>query len=353
MASSIFRPAFMYFPPQFYPMYYPEPPVRDTGISHSEKLQRFYGNSNLKMFCLKAITQINDILYSNVIIHKIFQGNPPINMEDCFQKYFAFFLKGSNALPFLKMKYNASLGPIVRSPVFSGDFDCTLLINPDSRIPFKTAREILITELVSALLSIINEPSNWGVIRGILRECELNIQNLDVGSVDVREEALSPDDFELSEYLYNGDIVQSRRTIPGCPFQFIIHPNLHYGNNSLGLALFKLQTRTNPPVDILDISVPSQMYADLRLDWKIHSGILFRLEHSIRFFVSDFISTYIDYRIGASKNSRNIKKEKRTKLANTLRNTMIRPLLSRRMLTRKQINSLKNIPEITNYIANI
>jgi hypothetical protein len=251
------------------------------------------------------------------------------------------------------MKHNASIYPIVRSPVFSSDFDCTLLINPNSRIPFKIVREILITEMVSLILSIVNEPSNWGVMREIFRECELNIQDLGVGSVDVRDEALTPDDFELSEYLYNSDTIQSRRTIPGCPFQFIIHPNLHYGNKSLGLALFKLQTRTNPPVDILDISVPSQMYADLLMDWKIHNGILIKLENTIRFFVSDFISTYIDYRIGASKNSRNEKKTKRSNLANTLRNTMIRPLLSRGTMTRKQINYLKNIPEITNYIANI
>jgi hypothetical protein len=95
------------------------------------------------------------------------------------------------------------------------------------------------------------------------------------------------------------------------------------------------------------------MFADLRMDWNIHSGIMIRIENTIRFYVSDYISTYIDYRLSSNKDSRNKKKTKRANLANTLRNTMLLPMASRDNMTRKRINNLKEIPELTNYLANI
>ena len=344
--ANIFFPSVHHSPPSFYPYYspeYPNSPVVHRGLNTPEQLKRLYKDPNLHNFCLNAITRIHYALYSSNITKKLFGNTPnPKDLLDCFMKYYAFFLKGTNALPFLQKEFQSQTGRHAILPIFSSDFDCTLLINPELGKSFSRIREILITELVYIMKSIVEDPYFWPIIRSVLQESELVIEPLGPGPIYVKDEAISLEDMNLSSELYRSPIIENARTMPGCPFQFVIHPNLHYRDSSLGFALFKIQTRTIPPLDILDISVPSTKYKDLRMDWTLHRGILVSLEPSVLFFVSDFISTYIDYRQGAKKNTRSNKSKKRTLFANTLRNTIIRPLLQRRILSRNSLPKSDN-----------
>lgn len=354
MAEVIFSPALSYPPHGFYPFYpQPEPPHNMRGLSPSDQVRRFYGDPNLHMFCLKAITRIHKTMYSAVLIDKIQTmlgiRVPPL-VDACFKQSFAFFLKGSNAMPLLQMEYNAKIYQSVQFPRFTSDFDCTLLINPEWGTHFKTLREILITELVYTMIAIIQNPFYWAVIRDLYKESELFTQFLGANDIQVKNEALSPEDFDLATFLYNGDKIKTVRTFPGCPFQLVIHPNLQYAHTPLGFALIKIQTRTDPPLDILDVSIPSRAFKDLQTDWKIHRGLRLAIEPDILLYVSDFLYTYIDYRIGAKKDTRANKSKKRANLANTLRNTMLRSLVKHGVILKEDLAKMKQIPDVKNMI---
>jgi len=292
-------------------------------------------------------------MYSGQVVRKIQtaigQPLPPL-VETCFNESYAFFLKGSNAMPLLRMEYISKLYGRVQFPRFVSDFDCTLLINPRWGAHFKTMREILITELVYTIFAIVQTPFYWAIFRDIYKESELPTPFLGVNDIQVRQDALSPDDFDLNSYLYNGDMVKTFRTFPGCPFQVVIHPNLQFGQAPLGFALLKIQTRTEPPLDILDVSIPSSTYTDLQTDWKIHRGLRLAIGPDILFYVSDFLYTYIDYRMGAKKNTRVNKSRKRKHLANTLRNTILRNLVRHEVIPKERLAEMRAIPDVQNMI---
>ena len=354
MTEERFRPALPYPPQPFYPFYpQPESPHMLRGLTPSDQIRRFYGDPNLHMFCLKAITRLHKTMYSGQVVRKIQTSigqSLPTLVETCFNDSYAFFLKGSNAMPLLQMEYNSKLYGRVQFPRFVSDFDCTLLINPQWGAHFKTIREILITELVYTMIAIVQTPFYWAVIQDLYKESELPTPFLGETNVQVKHEALSPEDFDLATFLYNGQMVQTVRTFPGCPFQVVIHPNLQYGHMPLGFALVKIQTRTTPPLDILDVSIPSSAYADLRTDWKIHRGLRLAIEPDILFYVSDFLYTYVDYRMGAKKNTRVNKSRKRKHLANTLRNTILRNLVRHQVIPKERLAAMRAIPEVRNMI---
>ena len=336
MADTRFRPVFSYPPQPFYPLYpplQPNTPISRVRRNVPDPQKRFYGDPNLHRFCLYAITRIHKTLYSYPLIQTIFQGHDaPTSELDCFQRVYALFLKGSNAFPLLQMESSATLGSPVAFPIFSSDFDCTLLIDP-ANPSFQTIRDILLTELVYCLMSCIDTPFFWAVLQDLYEECGFQTDGLGFGSIDVRSEALTPEDMAVSEHVYTSEAIRTARIMPGCPFQFVIHPNLSYRGSSLGFALFKIQTRTVPPLDILDISVPSRMYANIAQDWKLHMGRRIAILPNYVFFVSDYVATYIDYRLAAKKNTRKQKSKKRNNLANRLRNTILKPLKQRNLLS--------------------
>jgi membrane carboxypeptidase/penicillin-binding protein len=66
-------------------------------------------------------------------------------------------------------------------------------------------------------------------------------------------------------------------------------------------------------------------------------------ELNFRFPVSDSLTAYIDYRIASLTDSRETKKALRTKRANAIRNTILKPLLESGYLTQGQVDAFKTI----------
>ena len=115
--------------------------------------------------------------------------------------------------------------------------------------------------------------------------------------------------------------------------------------------LIKVRARTEPPIDLIDISIPSQSYKNIQFEWKIHRTERFLDSKNLfRFNISDRLNTYIDYRISALTDSRNTKKKTRTNRADTIRNTILKPLLQSGHLTKETVDLFKHVeynhPEI-------
>ena len=97
-------------------------------------------------------------------------------------------------------------------------------------------------------------------------------------------------------------------------------------------------------MDLIDVAIPNRSYANLAFEWNIHRPIMFSMFSGIRFPVSDSLQTYIDFRIAALTDSRDVKKKTRTNRANRIRNTILKPLLESGEITQEQLNMYKTLP---------
>lgn len=374
MPLPIFTPLFKWDPATFIPLY---PPLKYNASSmfanpwaHIPKhtlpdpIPNIYKNENIQRFCLFVLSQIHKSVYSNLMIRKMrenvsveFENIPTIDYV--FKHLFAFYLKGGNALPLL---YLASGESAAMPYNFSGDFDCSVLINPDFDASlFKTIREIIIVEIVNVLKSVVIRPKIWASILHELYKYNLEFEPLTANTIQLHQEALTPDDMDLHQYVYSKDF-ESWRSFDGCPFQIEIHPNLPYKEQSQNISVFKLKLRTIPSIDLIDIAIPSYLNKYIKFEWDIHGGIPYmNNHHGIVFYFSNFINTYIDYRVSAFLDAR--KRTKRNERARRLRNDIINPMLKAGILKMHVISRLKekkynsdlgiNMDEILRNISNL
>jgi len=306
-----------------------------------------YKNAYIQQFCLNTITILDNLLNSPGFLEKVLYfvrfSSGPVFVTDLF----SFHLKGGNALPLLKI----DVDPSVKFPYnFTGDFDLALLINPAlKKENFKVLREIAIYELIDMLKMIVLQKSDWQYVIASLVSSGYRIKNLDAAKIVVASEAYTYDDFGLGEHLYDHPRLLDFLIPAGCPFELLIHPNLPYKEKSQNFALIKLRTRTDPVVDLIDIAIPSSSYKNIKFEWDIHRTLYFKNE-TFNFRIADSLNTYIDFRISAFTDSRNTKKKTRTNRADTIRNTILKPLLKSGHLKKETVESFKlveyNHPEI-------
>jgi hypothetical protein len=250
------------------------------------------------------------------------------------------YLKGGNALPFLDLA-SGNASPLPYN--FTGDFDCSSLVNPDfDPDTFRILREILIVEILNVLKSIVLRYELWAKILYAMFAYNVEFELLNSKKITLHQEALTPDDMNLYEHVYAKDFA-SWKLPDGCPMQIEIHPNLPFKHASQNMTVISLRLRTIPPIDLIDISIPAHNNKYLQFEWDIHGGIPYiNDEVHLAFFVSNFVNTYIDYRVSALLDTRKEKRAKRTQRADRLRNTILNPLLRSGTLKMHTITRLKS-----------
>lgn len=113
------------------------------------------------------------------------------------------------------------------------------------------------------------------------------------------------------------------------PFIVTLIPDLAYGSVSTGLTLIKVQTKTEPRVDIIDIAIPRRDYKFYEMEWEMADGnLIFYGMGELRrangkeiqygFYMANDVFTYFDQRIAAALNTRPAKRSVRTERANAL-----------------------------------
>jgi hypothetical protein len=304
-------------------------------------LGTIYEHPAVQYLCLHYMTTIHRMLSRPETIMKLIRImqslGQPIVMD--FSTLYTFFLKGGNVLPLLA-------NPHAQIPIhFTGDFDATLLLNPSmDPLLFKIMREALIVEIVHTLQQLLPMPPDMDILRKAFVQLGLVMEPIGPLPFDVRTTALTPDDLELDTLLYQSKGFKEIRFPPECPLRCVIQPNLSFGSNTLNFTLIKIVTRTVPPMDLLDISIPSRFYKNIEFEWDIHRTTHFRPNPHVEFLLADSLSTYIAYRIAALTDSRPNKQASRTRRANTVRNTILIPLLRSGHLTQAQVDKFKSIP---------
>jgi hypothetical protein len=205
-------------------------------------------------------------------------------------------------------------------------------------------REMLIVEIVDTIRSLLSQPCDWLPIITSLLVHKFTIQTLTEKKIDVLDAAYTYDDYNLGNYLYNSPELRGFKFGKGCPFVVELHPNVSFKDTTLNFALIKIRTRTEPQIDLIDISIPARTYTNIEFEWKICRSLMFHNpELNFRFPVSDSLTAYIDYRIASLTDSRATKKEVRTRRAIAIRNTILKPLLKSGYLTQEQVDAFKTI----------
>lgn len=259
-----------------------------------------------------------------------------------FRNFYTMYLKGGNVLPLL----NSFMDTTKKFPYdCNGDFDVTLLLNPSlDKDVFRMIREMLLIEIVDTIKTLLSQPCDWLPIITSLLVHLCKVQRLTEVKIDVQDAAYTYDDYNLGNYLYNSREMAEFKFGTGCPFQVELHPNVSFKDTTLNFALIKIRTRTEPQIDLIDISIPSRTYTNIEFEWKICRSLMFQdPELNFRFPVSDSLTAYIDYRIASLTDSRETKKAVRTKRANAIRNTILKPLLESGYLTQEQVDAFKTI----------
>lgn len=304
-------------------------------------VETIYQHPAVQYVCLHYLTNLHRMLFRPETLMKIIQIlqflGQPVVMD--FTKLYTFFLKGGNVLPLLS-------NPNAEIPIaFTGDFDATLLLNPSmDNTLFKIMREALIVEIIHTLHLLLPMPTDCAVLLQAFEQLGLVMEPYAPFPFDVRDSALTPDDLDLDKFLYKSRGISQFQFPPNCPLRCVILPNLSFGSKTLNLTLIKVVTRTIPPLDLIDISIPSRYYQNIEFEWKIHKTIHFRPNRHVEFMIADSLNAYIEYRIAALTDSRAVKKNARTRRANTIRNTILLPLLRSGDLTQEQVDMFKPIP---------
>ena len=124
-----------------------------------------------------------------------------------------------------------------------------------------------------------------------------------------------------SELVKNIELEIESFNIPkGCPFNIIIKPNVSFKDYKTGktsifnTALIKIVTRTDPPIDLIDIVFPSKLNNKIKLEWDIHNTEEFS-SNGYTFHVADPFSVYVDQALSAKTNTRKNKINSRTRRA--------------------------------------
>lgn len=331
----------------------------------------------LQYFILDLLTQIHNTIFSPVFRKSLdaFAESKDLNDYDkTLNNVFNFFVKGGSAI---KLHEVLESMPDIRDYFpfeFEGDIDTTVIVNPESK-HFGEIRAKLFEQILTHLLnySVYYDKSTIAFFDSISRSYVDAGLALDGGAwtkkINFFEEALSEDDFILSERIYNNFLYRNYVISDNFPFIIEVHPNLTYRSTPLGLATIRLKTRTKPSLDVIDFSFPSRMYKGLDIEWKSVELVSFSKKipnlgiapsFQTDFLLSDELSTYIEHRVSAKLNSRVEKQRKRTARANRLRNTVIHRLRTRNTIKKNRLNYLRSIPNvlpngshIRNIISNI
>ena len=295
-----------------------------------KRVDTLYNSSEIQLFCMAALTQLDNLLYS-------MDFRSEANMKIPFD----FFLKGGNTIAL----HLPTISQNTFFPYdFQGDFDCSVLVNPD--IPdrnFIQIRNRLIITIVTFLQSFISIESTWANIPKVYTKYGL-IPNKLPNKINIFNEALTVFDFTLASEVYESPIFRTWQAPNSSPFRMEIHPNLTYNKESLSLALIKVRTNTEPSMDVIDISIPTKLYKNMNMEWDIHRIYRFELpKYRFRFNVSDIVSSYLDQKISALLETNNVRRQKRTLRASKLQNSIQR-LLKNNIVNPQNIEYLRGLP---------
>ena len=213
-----------------------------------------------------------------------------------------FFLKGGNAATI-----HLHGGPPYP---FKSDFDMTALIDPAT---YSDERFISIVEvaLSAVFYSIRNAMPNFGP--------RVPSPDFDVGGMYGDVTIMLKDVSNNPMWQQFGG--QS-------PFLVTLMPYLSYEGAGSGITLIKVQTKTEPRLDIIDIAIPRKEYTHYKMEWEMAMGdVMFYNMGELRrgnvripygFWIGDVVFTYFDQRIAAGLNSRPAKRSARTERADAL-----------------------------------
>ena len=306
-----------------------------------------YRDKFVQKYCLQTISNIYEILCSPQFVTKVMNMMYKYD-RDIFSKVvdmrymFTFYLKGGNAVPLLRSQIYPSTFPFP----CEGDFDTSVLINPkiDPQV-WTGLREIIIVEIVHSLYSMMMKILDWPLLSISFMQHGLQETNQGESTIRVLESAWIPEDANLHKYVYSPFQSRERQMFPpGCPLTCTIIPNVSHMSKVLNFTLIRLSTQTEPPVTLIDISIPNSKYENLAFEWQILKTNLFHTYMPrFRFPIADGLTTYIDFRVAAKTDDRKNKVQSRTRRANQVRNTVIKPLLQSGSLRQAEIDALKSI----------
>ena len=224
---------------------------------------------------------------------------------------FRFFLKGGNAIPLLTE---------TRRPFsFTGDFDCEVLIDPSlAKADFLRVYFRLLERIIKEVQTSVSTTSYYDDIWKELQRNNYRPVSHYENTIKVFGTSTANED------LFTSALVRDFRMPDKSPFLISIIPNFVWKGTRIGLAILRVQTRTEPRVTLLDITLPRPDYEHLSFVWNTYNYNLFNVG-MYTFYVLDPVSQYVDLRFAAAQNERPEWKAKRTRRANRIRNTIVRP----------------------------
>ena len=285
----------------------------------------------IQVWCIYVISNIYEACTQDI----------PIADKVIRSENIRFFLKGGNAIALLS-------GGGVPYP-FTGDFDCELLVNPNlPRSDFISVYYALVLKIIRELQTAISDEwfydEVWQSLENNLHTPALHYDNTIhlLRSRSMKGTTTNID--RLGDIVYESKVIRDFKIPAKSPFLMSIIPNFEWNGKELGLGVIRIQTRTEPRATLLEISLPRVDYKYLPFLWDTYTYTLYRSER-MQFEVLDALSQYMDLRFASSVNERPAFKEKRTRRANRIRNTILKP---QRSTYKRKMNRLADM----NYTIN-
>lgn len=299
------------------PLSGPPPPPPTPVISLDYK--NFYDETKLKIVLFKWLSIITDTLYSDETkrMLEVDATSANINSENSF----LFFVKGGATPSLLLTHYR------IKRVGIESDLDSILLINPRNK-NFSKFLNILTFQIIKTLKNLISDKSKWPLLTDLYKKYGLVGATGETLIYDTKS-GIYADFLRYSNPSINFNILLEPGYLKECPLILEFKTNLTYAGTSFNMAKISLYTKTEPSLNILDISIPIHDYSDYNFFWNTAGLVKYsgrqvnnkgNVKNTHSFYIEDPISYIVDQLYTVKKDTWSNKNPKRINRVKTVKN---------------------------------
>ena len=301
----------------------------------TDKFKDFYNESSFKVIIFKWLSEITNILYGEET--KRLLGVETISANINNENSFLFFIKGG-ATPSLLLTYYK----IKRVPIES-DLDSILLINPKNK-QFSKFINILTYQILKILKILISDNKVWPIFNKLYTKYTMKATISETLQYNTKS-GIYANFLKYSDPITNFSKLLEPGYLKDCPFILEFTTNLTYAGKAFNIAKISVFTKTEPSINLIDISIPILAYDNYNFFWNTSGLVKYtgrqigekgNIINTHSFYVEDPISYIIDQLYTIKKDTWSNKNPKRLERVKTVKNIV------KTIRERSKNNSFKN-----------
>jgi hypothetical protein len=304
--------------------------------------KEFYDEIPLKLILFKWLSVITDTLYSEETKRLLNIDTTTININN--KNSFLFFVKGGATSSLLLTHYK------IKRVGIESDLDSTLLVNPNNK-DFPKFINILTFQILSILKKLISDKRNWDTFNSLFEKYNLK-RTTEETLIYNTKSGLLANYLKYSNSLVNFNTLLEPGYLIDCPLILEFNTNLTYAGKSFQIAKISLFTKTEPSLNLLDITIPVTDYNYYKFFWDTAGIVKYSGRHinprgnvlnTHSFYVEDPISYIVDQLYTVKKDTWSNKNPKRLERVKTVKN-LVKTVQERGQgnILRNRIRTFKN-----------